>query len=47
MKKIYSIEDDWVDTEDFLKQIAVKKGRLLKGGEADTLTVAKGVLMDW
>lgn len=30
MKKIYSIEDDWVDTEDFLKQIAVKKGRLLK-----------------
>ena len=37
----------WTDSEDFLNQIAIKTGRLLKGGEADIGAVAKQVINDW
>ena len=36
----------WTDSEDFLNQIAIKTGRLLKG-EADIGAVAKQVINDW
>ena len=44
--KTYKISD-WVDTDDFLKKMAERMGKLLKGGEPDTNTVAKMVLNDW
>lgn len=37
----------WEDTEDFLTQLAQNSGRLLKGGEPDLNTTAKGLLYDW
>jgi len=46
LKKIYGI-GDWENEEDFLDIVAKKKGRLLKGGEADVKTTAKLVLIDW
>jgi nuclear GTP-binding protein len=46
LKRFYQIED-WTDDEDFLKKVAEKKGKLLKGGEPDITTTAKRVLMDW
>lgn len=39
--------DTWDDAIDFLEKLAVKSGKLLKGGEADITTVAKMVLNDW
>ena len=46
LSKMYGVAD-WEDHEDFLKKLAVKKGKLLKGGEPDTKHTAKIVLMDW
>ncbi|CAD8070445.1 unnamed protein product [Paramecium primaurelia] len=46
LKRIYDI-DDWIDEHDFLKKVAIKKGKLAKGGEADTKSTAKLILMDW
>ncbi len=37
----------WEDAEDFLTQLAKSSGRLLKGGEPDLNTTAKGMLYDW
>ncbi|KAH9276078.1 hypothetical protein BASA83_001351 [Batrachochytrium salamandrivorans] len=37
----------WTDHIDFLSQIAVRSGKLLKGGDADITTVAKMVLNDF
>ncbi|KAJ3316139.1 GTPase required for pre-60S ribosomal subunit nuclear export and maturation [Blyttiomyces sp. JEL0837] len=37
----------WEDHIDFLSQVARKSGKLLKGAEADTATVAKMILNDW
>ena len=37
----------WEDGIDFLKQLAVKSGRLLKKGEPDLRTCARMVLNDW
>merc|ERR1712063_231380 len=37
----------WTDVEDFLAQYAKKTGKLLKGAEPDTATVAKMILHDW
>lgn len=37
----------WEDAEDFLTQLAKQSGRLLKGGEPDLNTTAKGMLYDW
>lgn len=46
LKKIYGVED-WENEEDFLTEVAKRKGRLLKGGEPDIKTTAKLVLIDW
>ena len=46
MQRLYHIKL-WTDAEDFLTQLAVRMGRLLKGGEPDLCTVAKMVLADW
>ena len=37
----------WRDAEDFLTQLAMASGKLLKGGEPDLNTAAKMVLYDW
>jgi nuclear GTP-binding protein len=39
--------DSWDDATDFLEKLAKRSGKLLKGGEPDTDTVAKMVLNDW
>lgn len=44
--RTYNIKD-WEDDEDFLRQLGLKTGKLLKGGEADIPTMAKMVLNDW
>jgi nuclear GTP-binding protein len=46
LERIYGVKD-WTDYEDFLRLVALKKGRLLKGGEADLVAVAKLILFDW
>ena len=46
MQKAYRIKD-WTDTEDFLTQLSVQYGKLLKGGDADQNTTAKMILQDW
>ena len=46
LEKTYGVKD-WSDHLDFLKQIAEKSGKLLKGGEPDLNTVSKMVLNDW
>ena len=46
MFKHYGVKN-WTDPEDFLKQVAIKKGRLKKGGEPDVMTTAKLILIDW
>jgi len=38
--RIYHITE-WEDDEDFLKKIAVNRGRLIKGGDPDIKAVAK------
>lgn len=45
-RRAYKVKE-WEDAESFLTQLAVKSGRLLKGGEPDLNTTAKGVLYDW
>uniref|UniRef100_A0A7S4MAL0 Nucleolar GTP-binding protein 2 n=1 Tax=Vannella robusta TaxID=1487602 RepID=A0A7S4MAL0_9EUKA len=42
----YGVES-WTDTMDFLGQYAKNTGKLLKGAEPDTATVAKMILHDW
>lgn len=37
----------WTSSEDFLTRLALKAGRLLKGGEPDLGTAARMVLQDW
>ena len=46
LKKIYKV-DNWIDTEDFVKQCAKKYGKLVKGGEPDYKATAKILLLDW
>ncbi|XP_065843289.1 nucleolar GTP-binding protein 2-like isoform X1 [Oscarella lobularis] len=46
IKQTYKVAK-WESAEDFLKQLASKSGKLLKGGEPDIDTVAKMVLNDW
>uniref|UniRef100_A0A1B6IAU4 Nucleolar GTP-binding protein 2 n=1 Tax=Homalodisca liturata TaxID=320908 RepID=A0A1B6IAU4_9HEMI len=38
---------DWTDGEDFLTKLAIKTGKLLKGGEPNLPIVARMVLNDW
>ncbi|CAA9999969.1 unnamed protein product [Nesidiocoris tenuis] len=44
--RTYNIAD-WEDEEDFLRQLGLKTGKLLKKGEPDLPTMAKMVLNDW
>ncbi len=46
LQKTYGLTD-WTDAMDFLSQIALKSGRLLKGGEPDVNIAGRRVLSDW
>lgn len=46
ISKTYKIES-WENAEDFLEKLALRTGKLLKGGEPDLQTVGKMVLNDW
>ncbi|KAJ1176653.1 hypothetical protein NDU88_001923, partial [Pleurodeles waltl] len=46
ISKTYRI-DSWQTPEDFLEKLAMRMGKLLKGGEPDLPTVSKMVLNDW
>lgn len=46
ISKTYKIET-WENAEDFLEKLALRTGKLLKGGEPDLQTVGKMVLNDW
>ena len=48
-KHIYDIYGvaEWEDSEDFLKKVAYKTGKLLKGGEADFNNISKSIIVDW
>ena len=48
-KHIYDVYGvrEWEDFEDFLKQVAERTGKLLKGGEPDINNVSKSIIMDW
>lgn len=46
MKKFYGVPD-WEDSEDFIKKVAIKKGKLRKGGEPDQDATSKLILIDW
>jgi len=46
LKKFYHVED-WEDIEDFIKKVAIKKGKLRKGGEPDLEATSKLILIDW
>ncbi|XP_069478752.1 nucleolar GTP-binding protein 2 [Ambystoma mexicanum] len=46
VSKTYRI-DSWQSPEDFLEKLAMRMGKLLKGGEPDLPTVSKMVLNDW
>jgi len=37
----------WVDSEDFIGQVAERTGKLLKGGEPDVNNVCKAIIVDW
>jgi len=43
---VYGI-NEWEDAEDFVKKLAIKTGKLVKGGEPDINNVCKSVIMDW
>jgi hypothetical protein len=38
---------DWANATEFLTKLAVRSGKLLKGGEPDLATVAVCVINDW
>eukprot|EP01135_Chromosphaera_perkinsii_P007637 Nk52_evm93s914 gene=Nk52_evmTU93s914 len=44
--RTYGVQE-WSDAADFLEKMAVKFGKLLKGGEPDVHIVARMVLTDW
>lgn len=46
LRKHYKITD-WEDSVDFLEQLAMRLGKLLKGGLPDLNTAARMVLNDW
>ncbi|KAM5270811.1 nucleolar GTP-binding protein 2 [Hipposideros larvatus] len=46
ISKTYKVES-WENAEDFLEKLALRTGKLLKGGEPDLQTVGKMVLNDW
>jgi nuclear GTP-binding protein len=46
LQRTYEIAS-WTDPIDFLTKLAIRSGKLLRGGEPDVDTVAKMVLYDW
>lgn len=46
IKRTYNLES-WKNAEDFLSQLSIRMGKLLRGGEPDLDTSAKMVLNDW
>lgn len=48
-QKIYDIYGipEWEDAEAFLKQLCLKTGKLLKGGEPDFNNISKQIIVDW
>ncbi|RZF32471.1 hypothetical protein LSTR_LSTR011325 [Laodelphax striatellus] len=46
LSRTYGIER-WEDCDDFLKQMSIKSGKLLKGGEPDATAISKMMLNDW
>ena len=46
LRRAYRV-DAWEGADDFLARLARRSGRLTRGGEPDTATAAKMVLMDW
>ena len=46
LRRAYRVEA-WEGADDFLARLARRSGRLTRGGEPDTATAAKMVLMDW
>ena len=46
LKRAYHVPE-WAGADDFLARLARRSGRLTRGGEPDTATAAKMVLMDW
>jgi nuclear GTP-binding protein len=46
LKRYYGVED-WEDSEDFIKRVAIRKGKLRKGGDPDLVATSKLVLIDW
>ena len=46
LQYVYKI-DDWESTEDFIKKVAIKLGRVQKMSEPNVHAVSVKVLMDW
>ena len=48
-KHLYDIFNirTWTDSDDFVKQVAERTGKLLAGGEPDMNNVCKSIIMDW
>eukprot|EP00917_Polyrhabdina_sp_WS-2016_P017654 GHVP01038163.1.p1 GENE.GHVP01038163.1~~GHVP01038163.1.p1 ORF type:complete len:460 (-),score=94.72 GHVP01038163.1:969-2348(-) len=46
VRNLYKI-DSWNDSEDFLTKLAIRSGKLHKGGIPDISTVARKILTDW
>lgn len=44
--EVYGISS-FADADDFLSQLAIKRGRMLKGGQPDLESIARIVLEDW
>ena len=43
---IYGIEE-WKDAEDFMEQLAIRSGKLVKGGDANLDAIARLLVRDW
>ena len=43
---VYGIAE-WLDADDFLKQLAHKTGKLVKGGEPDINNLSKVIIVDF
>lgn len=46
IRQIYNIPT-WTDSLDLLSQLALKNGRLHKGGEPDVVITARSIIFDW
>eukprot|EP01064_Diplonema_japonicum_P028135 TRINITY_DN4251_c0_g1_i1.p1 TRINITY_DN4251_c0_g1~~TRINITY_DN4251_c0_g1_i1.p1 ORF type:complete len:631 (+),score=155.51 TRINITY_DN4251_c0_g1_i1:67-1959(+) len=47
LTKTYELKEDWEGADEFLTQIAVNRGKLLRGGVPDTDSSSRMVLHDW